>query len=182
MSIFYKEEKRVSPSEGEYTAKRIRGWAKWTAYISSAVIIGAAANHFTGDPTGLEMKVTGSNGSSQVVAQAPGAKPYAKQNVNPLEALVAKFKKEYPGEQIGIVWAEKKEIKNGNETGKTYITPAIIIRGMTDNTYTEIKKVLYGDLKEGDIIVTGYLNPGEKAVVQSSRNPSAVQGLQRILR
>jgi len=182
MSIFYKEEQRVSHSEGKYTTRKVRGWAKWTVYISSAFIIGVTVNHFTGDKTGLEKLVTGSGGSSQVVSQAPGAKPYAKQEVNPLEALIAKFKAEYPGEQIGVVWVEKKEVKNGKETGKTYITPSIIIRDVTDNSYTGVKKVLFGDLKEGDLVITGYANPSAKTAAQSQTGPSALQSMQRILR
>ncbi len=69
--------------------------------------------------------------------------------------------------EFAMVWIE-------NESGN--LQPIRIKKGVTDNSYTEIKEVIRGELKEGQLVVTGR-NSG-----QESRSSSSSSSMFRMFR
>jgi len=47
-----------------------------------------------------------------------------------------------------LIWVSE------DETGEK-IRPVLVRIGMSDGTYTEIKEILFGEIKEGEFVVTG---------------------------
>ncbi|MGB9847963.1 MAG: hypothetical protein ACP5IX_00420 [Patescibacteria group bacterium] len=66
---------------------------------------------------------------------------------------------------IRLIWLSDENGKN--------LRPVLIRIGISDGQYTEIKEILYGEIKEGDFVVTGKTTP------QSS---SSQQDINRIFR
>lgn len=56
-----------------------------------------------------------------------------------------------------------------DEKGKE-IKPVLIRIGITDGQYTEIKEILFGEIKEGDFIVTGKTTPQSSSASQQDIN------------
>jgi hypothetical protein len=69
---------------------------------------------------------------------------------------------------VSIIWTidENKKLK-----------PIPVITGLTDNSYTEIVRVLRGELKEGQEIVVGM-----EGYSSSRRSPSPIRGFMMIRR
>jgi len=89
-----------------------------------------------------------------------------------------------PQQTILLAIAEKINLKKlepdmrliwlSDENGKN-LRPVLIRVGISDGQYTEIKEILFGEIKEGDFIVTGKATPG-------SQVSTPTQDINRILR
>jgi hypothetical protein len=157
----------------------VKKWVKQAAGIVAAGAISYGVNHYTGDKLGLEKLIAGNKTAQSVQYQAAGALPaekYALQK-SPLELLLEKFKAENPGERIYIAWVEREDLNKK----KKIVTPVIFIGGVIDDTYTEIKKVLFGELKEGENVLTGYEAGSQPVTTRPGQNPQQNQ-LLRIFR
>lgn len=176
IGIFRKEE-LTSESDDQRYGRKLKGWVKWTAGIVLAGAIGYGANHYTGDKTGLEKLITRENAvekksASQYQGRGNAASEnYAPLTMNDLKSALTGLNAEQL-KDVYIIWIDRE--------GK--IMPVAIRGGITDNTYTEVKEVLGGELKEGDLIITGYATPTSKKRTQSQSGQNTLRSLQRIIR
>ncbi|MDP2856332.1 MAG: hypothetical protein Q8N90_04475 [bacterium] len=85
---------------------------------------------------------------------------------------IIKIREEMRQKDLRFIWLFDEK------TGK--IRPVIIRIGITDNEYTEIKEVFYGELREGEFVVTGIIN--KKSEGQKTGNSLSLNQLTRALR
>jgi HlyD family secretion protein len=82
----------------------------------------------------------------------------------PSPEMIARMKQSARSRQMARIWVEE----NGQ------LRPIFLRTGVTDNTYTEVK---WGDLKEGQKVITGYTLSAEQR--EGSRPPGGMMFLRR---
>jgi len=78
-----------------------------------------------------------------------------------------KLKDDLKKQGLYLIWIAEEKTKT--------IRPVIIRVGVTDNEYTEVKEIIYGELKEGQFVITG-IETGKAASQQFS---GRIPGLNR---
>jgi hypothetical protein len=162
----------------------VKKWVKWSVSALAAIAIVSGVHY-----SGLEKLVTG-KGSA---VQAKPARKYETLVIGSNKYEVIKFGSPYylSVPDFRKVYSELQKFNSEERKGvatiyvirdKVVIVPVLIKKGITDNTNTAIDKVLVGELKEGDIFITGYESTSPQSKTQAQTGPSAIQGLQRIIR
>ena len=163
--------------EGKLPERKLRGWAKYAAITIATIGIGLGANHYTGDPTGLEKKL-GLN-SPVVKTMVFDSKEYRVIKVEgynysfddmiKVNEYIRKLK---PQERssVGTVYVSRYEGK--------LIVPVLIRRGVADTNYTDPVEILVGELKEGDEYITGR-ESGSSKTATTQANPFNILGMPR---
>lgn len=85
---------------------------------------------------------------------------------------IIKIQEEMRQKDLRFIWLFDEK------TGK--IRPVIIRIGITDGEYTEIKEIFYGELCEGEFVVTGIIN--KKSGGQETGNNPSFNQITRTLR
>ncbi|MBN2052631.1 hypothetical protein JW756_03945 [Candidatus Woesearchaeota archaeon] len=172
--------------------KKLKPWAKWAIGLTFSVATVVGVNHFTGNPLGLESKVS----SSYMISFDGMVESIAKQNgitlPIALKGILATFY--YPNESDSKLeqaangyYAKKSEDKLSrywvllNVNGKDVEYPIYFKPGVTDNTYTEIKEIILGKeyAVEGAKVILGF---SDKTQSQQPTGSNPTQSLQRVLR
>jgi len=81
-----------------------------------------------------------------------------------------KLKDDLKKQGLYLIWIAEEKTKT--------IRPVLIRIGVTDDEYTEIKEIVYGELKEGQFVITGILTT-KKEVQQFSGRVPGLTGLIR---
>jgi len=80
---------------------------------------------------------------------------------------VLKLKDDLKKQGLYLIWIAEEKTKT--------IRPVLIRIGITDNEYTEVKEIVYGELKEGQFVITGISTTKEEAQQFSGRVPGLIR-------
>ncbi|HJX05941.1 MAG TPA: hypothetical protein VJ461_04465 [Candidatus Nanoarchaeia archaeon] len=165
----------------------VKKWVKWAAGAVMVGAIGYGVNHYTGDKIGLERLITGKEQVAETKTIEPKLMRFGSEQYEVIKIPDTPYLYSVTDHRKLYAAIQKLTPEERKSAATLYILkydelviPVLIKKGVTDNSYTAVEKVLAGELKEGDSIIIGYASGSPPATARPGQNP--LQSMQRILR